>query len=220
MMMRRSIREAMSNNELPPNDDALVRAAVDGDTSALAALLRAFGPRLREQLSIDRRWQSVLEADDVLQVTYLEAFLKIGTFVPGGASAFFGWLRRIAENNLRDAIKGFEAQKRPPPALAMDVAVSDQSTVALFDLLGVASATPSRAAAVAEMKTSLDRALGALPRDYSEVIRAYDLDGLPVADVASRLGRSPGAVHMLRARAHDQLRGLLGPSGNFFSTPA
>lgn len=210
----------MSNNQQQIDEEQLVHAAVGGDTVALSALLRAHGPRLREQLSIDRRWQSVLEADDVLQVTYLEAFLKISTFVPGGSNAFYGWLRRIAENNLRDAIKGFEAQKRPPPALAMDVAVSDQSTVALFDLLGVASATPSRAAASSEMRNSLDRALKALPRDYADVIKAYDLDGLPVTDVASQLGRSPGAVHMLRARAHDQLRVLLGPSGNFFSTPA
>ncbi|MBL8880054.1 MAG: sigma-70 family RNA polymerase sigma factor [Phycisphaerales bacterium] len=220
MMISRSNQPKMSNNEVPSDEDALIRAAVAGDTAALAALLRTSGTRLREQLSIDRRWQSVLEADDVLQVTYLEAFLKVGSFVPGGSNAFYGWLRRIAENNLRDAIKGLEAQKRPPPALAMDVPVGDQSTVALFDLLGVTSATPSRAAAVTEMKSSLDRALESLPHDYAEVIRAYDLEGLPVADVAAQLGRSPGAVHMLRARAHEQLRALLGPSGNFFSTPA
>lgn len=208
-------------DDLGGQDEAsLVAAAVAGDASALAGLLRLHGPRLREQLSIDRRWRSILEVDDILQVTYLEAFLKITSFVAGGAGSFHAWLRRIAENNLRDAIKGLEAQKRPPPAVAQRKSGHEESTVELFELLGVYSSTPSRAAAIGEMSVALRSALKALPRDYAEVIRAYDLEGLAIAEVAARMGRSVGAVHMLRARAHDRLRELLGPSSNYFSTPA
>lgn len=186
--------------------------------AALTELLHEHAPRLRALLSIDKRWQSVLDADDVLQVTYLEAFLKIGSFVPGGPNAFIGWLRRIAENNLRDAIKGLDAAKRPPPNLQANAA--DSSAVALFELLGVTSATPSRAAAAAEIERALATALDALPPDYACVVRLYDIEGRPIADVASQLERSAGAVHMLRARAHDQLRELLGPESAFFSRPA
>lgn len=201
-------------------EDPRIRAAIGGDMAALSGLLREYGPRLREQLSIDKRWQSVLDADDVLQVTYLEAFQKVAGFLPGGPNAFYGWLKRIAENNLRDAIKGLEAAKRPPPALGMNIPASDQSVVQLFDILGVASTTPSRVAAVGELQSALGMALSALPADYAAVIREYDLNGKEIAEVAAILKRTPGAVHMLRARAHDHLKELLGPQSKYFSTPA
>lgn len=202
-----------------PQDEKL-RLAIAGDTEAVSALLRECAPRLRAALSIDARWQSVLDIDDVLQVTYLECFLKIRSFQPGGPGAFFGWLRRIAENNLRDAVKGLEAQKRPPPAVQAGRGRSDESFVALYDLLHVTSATPSRAAGTGELVGALEQALRALPADYAQVIRAYDLEGRPIAEVAAVTKRSPGAIHMMRARAHDRLRELLGPPSNFFSQGA
>lgn len=190
-----------------------------GETDALSDLLREYAPRLRESLSIDRRWQSTLDVEDVLQVTFLEAFLKVGTFAPGGPNAFFGWLRRIAENNLRDAIKGLEAGKRPPPGVSLNTPVGDESVVALLDYLGV-STTPSRTAAVGEMQSAMEAALASLPPDYAAVIREYDLKGRDIAEVAATLGRTTGAIHMLRARAHDRLRESLGPESNFFSNTA
>ena len=36
-----------------------------------------------------------------MQVTYLEAFLRVTDFVPTGPNSFRLWLTRIAENNLR-----------------------------------------------------------------------------------------------------------------------
>lgn len=201
-------------------DDAQVRRAIAGDIDALSGLLQIVGPQLRQQLSIDKRWQAVLDPDDVLQVTYLEAFLQIGRFTPGGPKAFLGWLKRIAENNLRDAIKGLEAAKRPPPELALQNSPPEQSMVALFELLHATSATPSRVAAIGEMQSALTQALGQLPPDYAQVIREYDLNGRPIAEVAKKIGRTAGAVHMLRARAHDQLRDSLGSPSRYFSTPA
>ncbi|TWT45538.1 ECF RNA polymerase sigma-E factor [Phycisphaerae bacterium RAS1] len=200
--------------------DERIARAIAGDTEAASSLLREYAPRLRAQLSIDPRWQSVLDADDVLQVTFLECFLKIKSFQPGGSGAFYGWLRRIAENNLRDAVKGLEAQKRPPPAVQAARGKSDESFVALYDLLRVTSATPSRAVGAGEMAGALERALAALPADYAQIIRAYDLEGRPIAEVAAETKRSPGAIHMLRARAHDRLRELLGSPSDFFSRGA
>ena len=191
------------------DESALISAAVSGDVAALSSLLAAHGPQLRHELSIDARWQSVLDIDDILQVTYLEAFLRIGSFVPAGPAAFHGWLRRIADNNIRDAVRGFERQKRPPPARQM-VASGGESVVELFELLGVTSATPSQALAQTEMERALRQALELLPEDYRNAVQAYDLEALPIAEAAARCGRSPGAMHMLRARAHARLRELFG----------
>ena len=203
-----------------PAHDPRIAAAISGDADALSALLRDHGPRVREQLSIDGKWRSVLDVDDVMQVTYMEAFLNVERLGPGGPGAFHSWLRRIAENNLRDAIRALEAQRRPPPGVSLPQPAGSDSVVALYDLLGATTTTPSRDAARQEMATALDSALARMPEDYASVIRAYDLDGHPIATVSAQLGRSPAAVYMLRARAHDRLREVLGAETRFFSTPA
>lgn len=189
--------------------DPRVEAAIHGDTDAMTELLREHAPSLRAQLSIDPKWQSVLDVDDILQVTYLEAFLRIGSFTDSGPGSLLAWLRRIADNNLRDALKGLGRQKRPPPARQATPS-GDESTVELFELLGVTTTSPSRVLATAEMKTALAEALGSLPEDYARVIRLYDLEGRSIAETAETCRRSPGAVHMLRARALARLRELLG----------
>lgn len=187
-----------------------IRRAVAGDADALTELLRIHAPAVERTLRIGRPWRSVLEVSDVMQVTYLEAFLQVGQFDPDRSESFETWLRRIAENNLRDAVRGLQRQKRPQPRDRVLPAGGD-SVTGLFDLLGVTTTTPSRHAARAEMDHHLSAALEALPEDYARAVRLYDLGGLPIDDVAEQMGRSPGAVHMLRARAHDRLREHLGP---------
>ena len=50
----------------------------------------------------------------------------------------------------------------------------------------------------------------ALPPDYARTIQLYDLEDRSVEEVAAAMGRSAGAVFMLRTRALDRLRVLLG----------
>ena len=49
------------------------------------------------------------------------------------------------------------------------------------------------------------------------VVRLYDIEGRSGPEVATTMGRSRGAVVMLRARAHDRLAELLGSGSKFFS---
>ena len=204
-----------------PEED-LVRRAVRGDPEALTELLEREGPIVRQRIEhkIGVAWRSVLDADDVMQVSYMEAFLQIARFQPGGDGAFRAWLSQVAENNLRDAIKSLERAKRPDPRRRVHGPPGEESFVALVELLGVTNSTPSQHAARGEFKSAIDHALSRMPPDYSRVITLYDLEGRPATEVAAVMGRSSGAVFMLRARAHDKLRELLGSSSQFFSTPA
>jgi RNA polymerase sigma-70 factor (ECF subfamily) len=202
------------------DDEALLTQAVTGDSAALATLLERHGPEVRAQLRIDPKWTSVVDADDVMQVTYLEAFLQFGRFKPQGIPAFVGWLRRIAENNLRDAVKEMERAKRPPPDRRVSPSSYDESVSAFIGLLGVTMTTPSVVATRQESSRSFEQALSALPPDYATVIRLYDLEGRGITEVAQQMGRSAGAVHMLRTRAHEHLRELLAQDSRFFSRGA
>ncbi len=206
----------------PDDDAALIEAARTGDHAAVATLLGRFGPVVRQRLNgkIGTHFRGVLDEDDVMQVTYLEAFVRISAFTarpksPG--SSFQAWLGQIAENNLRDAIRGLERAKRPDPRRRVRSATVQDSYASLIDVLGIDSVTPSREAALNEAVSAIEESMGRLPTDYRQVIRLYDLQCRPVDEVAKELGRSAGAVFMLRARAHDRLRELMGAASKFFS---
>lgn len=201
-------------------DDESVAAAVDGDPAALDSLLRTYGPQVHRKLQIDPLWQSSLDAGDVMQVTYLEAFLGIEHLESRQVSGFVAWLTRMAENNLRDAIKELQRARRPNPRRRLQPRHIEESSAVLLEELGVTTATASRSAARHESHRLLESALHRLPESYQQVIRRYDLEGQTIEQVAEALGRSSGAVYMLRARAHDRLREILGSSSRFFSDSA
>ncbi|MCG3127865.1 MAG: ECF RNA polymerase sigma factor SigE [Phycisphaerae bacterium] len=199
-------------------DIQLLRRAVDGDALALSELLAQHGPAVEKTLRIEPLWRSQIDSADVMQVTYIEAFRHIREFDPGRAERFESWLRQMAENNLRDAIRGLTRQKRggaaEPGAPGIGAMFRDDAGL----LLAATSATPSRAARRDDRAEKLRSALEKLPPDYSQVVRLADLEGRPVGDVAAAMGRSPGSIHMLRARAHDRLRELLGPASEFLTS--
>ncbi|MCG3126071.1 MAG: ECF RNA polymerase sigma factor SigD [Phycisphaerae bacterium] len=196
---------------------ALVSRAVAGEKDALSELLESFGPDVEAALVIGPLWRGMLDAADVMQVTYLEAFGQIGRFDPSRPEAFPSWLRRIAENNLRDAIRGLEARKNPSPRMQLDAYGGDAS-LALFDLLTAGVGTPSQAARGNEASERLRRALQCLPADYARVIQLYDLEERSVEEVAAALGRSTGAIFMLRMRGLERLRALLGSPSEFLES--
>jgi RNA polymerase sigma-70 factor (ECF subfamily) len=198
-------------------EEQLLEQAVAGDEAALTLLLEQVGPGLHAELEsrIHPRYRGLVDADDIWQVTCLEAFLRIGTFVSRGAGSFAAWLRRIGENNLRDAIRELECEKRPPPDKRIFDAPGDASYVMLLDNVAGKNTTVSRAAARSELKDIVEGALARLPRDYEQALRLYELEGLSAPDVAERMGRSHGAVRMLLTRARECMAEYLGSESRY-----
>jgi len=204
------------------SDDRLVQMASAGEQEALAALIQRHGPVVRARLSgaIPARWQSMLALDDVMQQAYTDALLGISTFVPRGEGSFAAWLTTLAKNNLLNAIRMFEADKRGGDRRRIASARasnSDESAADLFEMLGGESRTPSRVVARGEACTAMHEALQKLPPIYQQVVRQYDLLGQPIEAVARELGRSPGATYMLRGRAHRMLAEIMGAASRFLS---
>jgi len=201
------------------DENQLTTAAIDGDEAALSALLQRHDSELHGRITskIGRLYRGLLDADDVLQVTYLEVFLRIGQFTPARSGGFLAWLTQIAENNLRDAIRMLNREKRPQPVKRLTAAMGGDSYSTLMGNLVGSGTTPSRGAAACEIQSIVKEALADLPPDYAKVVRLYDLEFRPIEEVAEAMGRSRGAVHMLRSRGHDRLRELFGEAGKFFS---
>jgi RNA polymerase sigma-70 factor (ECF subfamily) len=204
----------------PRNPDELLAAARQGDRAALIALLEQVGPVVRARIEpkIGRTLQASIDADDVMQVTYLEAVLRLSTFTAGGVPGLVAWLTRLAENNLVDAVRALEAAKRPDPRRQVRAGPREDTHAFLVEALGMTYTTPSVVAKRHEANACLEDALNKLPPAYARVIRLYDLEGKTPAEVAAELGKSQGAIFMLRARAHERLKEVLGSASRFFST--
>ena len=150
----------------------------------------------------------------------MEAFLHLDQLKTREPAAFKAWLARIAENVLRDACKALERKKRPNPSRRVGNYTRDDSCALLLEQLIGVSSTPSRAAARLENGRLVLRAIEKLPPDYGIAVEMMDLEGHSADEVAEKIGRSVGAVYMLRARAHARLRMLLGSESQFFSRSA
>ncbi len=202
-------------------DDLMLRRARGGDRDALAVLLKIHGPAVTAAIArqLDSQWRSSLDPEDVMQVTYIEAFLEIVNYDSERAS-FRTWLSRMAENNLRDAIKGLGRDKRPQPQKRAMASPPNDSYADFLDMLSGEGGTPSRHAAGAEARQLLEAAIERLPPDYRQVVHQYDILGQNVVEVASHMKRSQGSVYMMRARAHDRLRQLLPSVSAIFSNAA
>jgi RNA polymerase sigma-70 factor (ECF subfamily) len=202
-----------------PNQDELLARAVEGDADALGKLLEIHGPPIRRSIAgrIPRRWQALLSEDDVMQQTYADAFRSMAQFESFGDDSFTAWLTRLAQCNLHDAVKMLEREKRGGARRRIEAVGDDGSYAALYELVSATSSTPSRRAARAEARQTLEHAIAQLPEVYRQVVQMYDLAGQDVQAVAAALDRSPGAVYMLRARAHRRLGELLSSATDFLS---
>ncbi len=191
---------------------ALISRAKGGDGQALCALLNERGCRLERYIDrqIPATCRGSVEAQDVLQVTYIEAFLRLAPFKGAEMPTLEAWLYRAAKHNLLDALRALGADKRPPPGRRMRSGPADDSHTTLLLTIAAPGTTPTRNATRNEVKEYVERALTCLPPLYREVVERYDLNGQPIGEVAKAMHKSPGAVHMIRARAHERLREILG----------
>jgi RNA polymerase sigma-70 factor, ECF subfamily len=215
----------MEAEQVPSADqtdaDLLSRAST-GDEDALSALLERHAGAVRGELApqIPMRWQSLLSIDDLMQETYVDAFLDIRRFTPR-AGGFGAWLAAIGRCNLVDALRMLEADKRGGQRRRMEKAPTDDTS--MMDFLDVLEGTVTTASARvgrAEGAAALRRALANLSDVQQQVVQLYDLQGRDAAEVAAAIGRSEGAMFMLRARAHRQLADLLGAPAAYLSSRA
>ena len=192
----------------------LLSSAIAGDEMALDELLLAHYSQLTDYIStrLPSKIQGVVSAEDIVQQAFVRAMHHVGHFLPGTEQSFHAWLRRIAENVLRDAIKTHNRVKRGGDRRQVrQAAMSDKSAmVDLVEALAAESNTPSRSVARHEAIAAVHEAVGTLPEEYRQAVQLRLFEGKSLIETASIMSRSPRAVQGLVDRAKKKMRAALG----------
>jgi RNA polymerase sigma-70 factor (ECF subfamily) len=198
-----------------PVPEQLLAEARQGRSASLGNLLELYRNYLAllARTQIDLHLQGRVDASDLVQETFLGACRGFGQFRGTSEIEWVAWLRQVLIHNLARVVqKQLAVQKRDARrevSLEQHLAALDRSSARIEAALVGRHSSPSSQAQQRERAALVADHLARLPADYREVIVLRNLEGLPFADVARRMGRSAGAVRVLWVRAVDQLRQLL-----------
>jgi RNA polymerase sigma-70 factor (ECF subfamily) len=183
-----------------------------GDRAALGRLLE----RYRNYLALLARWhlgrrlRGKVDSSDLVQETFLQAQRGFALFRGATEGELVAWLRQLLASRLAKALRRYYGTQRRDVRLEQSLADDlEQSSHALGKGLVAPQSSPSQQAARREQAVLLADALAQLPDDYREVILVRHFEGLPLAEVASRMGRSVESVRKLWTRALGQVRRIL-----------
>ena len=169
-------------------------AAQAGDRAAYEALLRDLLPVVG--LIVARRIEAPSEREDVVQNVLLAIHRARHTYRP--EQPLLPWLRAIARNASIDILRRRGRQvARFEPVEAID------------ELSGETSDRGEVEPRSEALSPRLRGALEALPVAQREAVALIHLEGLSVAEAASRAGVTPGALKVRAHRGYRALRGLL-----------
>jgi RNA polymerase sigma-70 factor (ECF subfamily) len=162
--------------------------------------------RLLARLQLPVRLQGKLDPSDVVQQTLLRAYQALGDYRGQSTGELTAWLRRILTHVLANAVRDFSRARRDVNLeRSLEAAVED-SSLRLENWLAVTQPSPGEVADRNEQLLTLATALTILPEDQREALLLRYYEGLPLADVAGRLGRTRPAVASLLRRGLAQLR--------------
>ena len=198
----------------------LAAAAARGDRAALQRLLLDHYDELerRIQSKLPPRLAATWAAEDILQVTFFQAFRDIGRYEAREDASFGDWLARIAEHRLLDAIKQHDCAKRGGEWDRVgEIAQGDSRSASLLDWIAADQTSPTSAIARSEALHALQVALASIPDDQREAICLRHLEGKSLEDAAAAMGRSPDAVRGLVQRGKQSLADAMGRASKWLS---
>lgn len=178
----------------------------------LSKLLEAECHRLRGLLSrrIPPAHRALLDVDDILQQSCVDAFRSIENASFEDRQAFSMWFETIARRNLISSIRSLRSLRRGGDRKQIVASDAESSLSVLLSQVVVHSVTASRQALKSESLEQLRTGIDRLPTHYRKVIERYDLQQQPIEQVAQSLDKTVGATFMVRNRALRLLAEMLG----------
>ncbi len=179
---------------------------------ALDRLLESYRNYLRllARTGIDASLRGKADPSDLVQETLIKAHLHFGHFEGQTEAELIAWLRQILARNLADLVRRFKVGggRSVKREQSLDDLFGATSRV-MLNLVAPNGNSPSQSAQRRELSIILADALAELAADYREVVVLRTLEGRDWDEVARAMGRTPGAVRLLWARALKKLRPLI-----------
>jgi RNA polymerase sigma-70 factor (ECF subfamily) len=183
------------------SDVGLVAAARAGDTKAFDELVKRHDRRIFAVAN--RITKSREDAEDIVQETFLKAFLRLDTFQ--GKSQFSTWLTRIAMN------EGLMLLRRKRRVLEVFPARSDEHVQAPPEVFVDLKPSSEESYLRKERKELLTGAVNRLSPKCRKTILLQSIEGRSVEDVAKILGISTSATKSRLFHGYERLRRIINP---------
>lgn len=196
--------------------EALIASARAGEPDALGRLLERYRPYLTllARVQIGRRLQSKADADDVVQDAFLEAHRAFPRFEGSTEPTLTRWLRQVLAGQLAHLVRRYFGARARSLGLEQSLCADlDSSSGVLAGGLAAGGPSPSEEARRRERAVLVADVLGRLPEDYREVVTLRQLEGLPFADIAARMGRTVDSIQKLWVRGLGALKDALEGAG-------
>jgi RNA polymerase sigma-70 factor (ECF subfamily) len=178
--------------------DDVVASAQAGSPDAFEELYSKYSGRLYKTiLSITRNPH---DAEEVLQDTFLRAYLAIKTFE--GKSKIYSWLTRIAINSALMTLR----RQRSRPEVLFDPQPDDRSEVIAFEVTDSAP-NPEELCVHNQRKYRTLRAIHRLNPQLRTPIRMQLMRGWSIREISRVLNITESAVKSRLSRARQQLSG-------------
>ena len=178
------------------SDKALVTRLLRGDDSAFRVFFQAYFPRLF-RFALYRLNGDADLAEDVAQTTLMKALDNLSGY--RGEAALLSWMCTICRHEIGAVLK---REARIPTVLVDDDIAVRAALESLIDPNGTPDADLESANLARLIKVTLD----SLPIDYGDALEWKYVDGMSVAQIGDRLGRSRKAAESLLNRAREAFR--------------
>jgi RNA polymerase sigma-70 factor (ECF subfamily) len=191
----------------------MAKSSSSQDVALKSDDIERFRPYLRvlAQTRFQTKFQSKLDASDIVQQTMLNAYQSWEQFRGKSDAELAGWLRQILANliirNTRDMGRGKRDVERER---SIDAALQESSMQLGKLLADPGQGTPSQVVMKEERAAELAQALMELPDDQREAIMGKYWHGQSSAEIGEQLQRSPEAVAGLLYRGLKKLREVMG----------
>ena len=186
---------AVAFEQAEQSDAEVIRQVLEGNTAMFELLMRRYNERVyRAARAIVR---DDLEAEDVMQQAYVNAFTHLRQF--NGSAQFSTWLTRIAIN---ESLARVRRQGKYQP-------FEDELSHVEPLIYGNSSENPERQAFASELRELLEWAIDTLPDGMREVFVLRDVEGLSTSEVAECLGVTEDVVKTRLSRGRAALRRVM-----------
>ena len=195
---------------MPRTDEELEADLRGGSDDTLGPLFERYRDRLVRmvQFRLDPRLVGRIDAEDVLQETFLEAKKRLQAF-RDDHKPFLVWIRLITQQTMVDLFRKHLGAKMR--TAGREVAAPASGTMSGFFVAHITS--PSGAVMREELRQKIEQALASMDEIDREVLLLRHFEELSNKEAADVLGIQENAASNRYVRALGRLKGYLGSLG-------